>query len=55
MKGIPLVITDHPLLKSLNAIINKNLSLLYMHRDMKKVIYPANYFAVFINLVSPWL
>ena len=39
MKGIPLVVTCHPLLKSLSPI-EKNLSILYMDKEMKNVFTP---------------
>ena len=34
MKGIPLVVMDYPLLKSLSGIIDKNLSILYMDEEV---------------------
>ena len=34
MKGIPLVVMDYPLLKSLAGIIDKNLSILYMDEEV---------------------
>ena len=37
MKGIPLVVWYHPLLKFLSGIIDKNLSTLYMDKEVKKV------------------
>ena len=37
IKGIPLVVTYHPLLKSFSAIIAKNLSILHMDIEVKKV------------------
>ena len=37
MKGIPLVVRYHPLLKFLSGIIDKNLSTLYMDKEVKKV------------------
>ena len=40
MKGIPLVVTYHPLLKSLSGIIDKNLSILYMDKKVKKLFTP---------------
>ena len=40
MKGIPLVVAYHHFLKSLSAIINKNFSLLYMDKDVKRVFSP---------------
>ena len=40
MKGIPLVVTYDTLLKSLSAIIDKNLSILYMYKEVKKVFTP---------------
>ena len=36
-KGVPLVVTYHPSLKNINQIINKNLYLLYMDQEVKKV------------------
>ena len=42
MKGIPLVVTYHPLLKSLSGIIDKNLSILYMDKEVKKVFTPGS-------------
>ena len=40
MKGIPLVVTYHPVLKSFSAIIAKNLSILHMDKEVKKVFTP---------------
>ena len=40
MKGIPLVVTYHPLLKSLSGILDKNLSILYMDKKAKKLFTP---------------
>ena len=37
MKGIPLVVTNHSLLNSVSAIVKKNLSILYMDKEVKKV------------------
>ena len=37
-KDIPLVVTYHPLLKSLSNIVNNNISLLHMNQDVKKDI-----------------
>ena len=39
-KGIPLVVTYHPLLKSLSKIISKNLHLLYLDEEVKRVFTP---------------
>ena len=36
-KGVPFVLTYHPLFKSMGKIINKNLYLLYMNNEVKKV------------------
>ena len=36
-KGVPLVLTYHPLFKSFGKIINKNIYLLYMNNEVKKV------------------
>ena len=40
MKGIQLVVTYHPLLKSLSAIINMKLILLHMDNVVKRVFTP---------------
>ena len=40
MKRIPFVVTYHPLLKSLSAITDKNLSILYMDKEVKRVFTP---------------
>ena len=40
MKGIPLVVKYYPLLKSISAIIDKNLSILHIDKDMKRVFTP---------------
>ena len=40
MKGILLVVTYHPLLKFLSAVIDTNLIILYMDKDVKKVFTP---------------
>ena len=41
-KGIPLVVTYHPLLKSLSKIISKNcLHLLYKDEEVKRVFTPG--------------
>ena len=36
-KGVPFVLTYHPLLKKLNYIIKKHIHLLYMNEEVKKV------------------
>ena len=38
-KGIPFVVTFHPLLKSLGSIFNKNYYLLQMNDEVKKVFF----------------
>ena len=40
-KGVPLVITFHPLLKDAGNIIHKNLYLLYMDQDAQRVLTPG--------------
>ena len=40
-KGVPLVITYHPLLKSVGNIIRNHLYILYMDKESKKVFSPA--------------
>ena len=37
IKGVPFVLTYHPKLKSLNKILTKNLYLLYMDKEVKKI------------------
>ena len=39
-KSVPFVLTYHPLFKSMAKIINKNLYLLYMNNEVKKVFTP---------------
>ena len=39
-KGVPFILTYHPLSKSMSRIINKNLYLLYMNNEVKKVFTP---------------
>ena len=43
-KGVPLVVTYHPGLKNINQIINKNLHLLYMDQEVKKVFHQSPWF-----------
>ena len=38
MKGITLAVTYHPLLKPLSAMIDKNVSILYVDKEVKRVI-----------------
>lgn len=40
MKDTPLVVMYHPLLKSYCTIIDENLSILCMHKDMKRACTP---------------
>ena len=40
-KGVPLVITFHPLLKDVGNIIHKNLYLLYMEQETQRVFMPG--------------
>ena len=40
IKGVPFVLTYHPKLKSLNKILTKNLYLLYMDKEVKKIFTP---------------
>ena len=40
-KGIPFVITYHPILKNIGNVIRKNLYLLYMNEEAKKVFTPG--------------
>ena len=46
-KGIPLVVTYHPLLKSLNNIVNINIYLLYMDQEVKRTFTPQPIFSDF--------
>ena len=39
-KGVPLVVIYHPGLKNIDKIINRNLQLLYMDQEVKKVFTP---------------
>ena len=36
-KGVPFVLTYHPLFKSMGKIINKNLNLLHVDNESKKI------------------
>ena len=40
-KGVPFVLTYHPLLKKVNYIIRKHIHLLYMNEEVKKVFQPG--------------
>ena len=40
MKGIVLVLTYCPMLKSLSAVVDKSLSILYMDNEVRKVFTP---------------
>ena len=40
MKDMPLFVTYHPFVKSLSDIIDKNISILYMDKDVKRVFTP---------------
>ena len=42
LERIPLVVTYHPLLISLGKILSKNLNILYMDEEVKKVFYPGS-------------
>ena len=39
-KGIPLVVTYHPVLKSLSSIVNNNMYLLHMDQEVKRIFTP---------------
>ena len=41
LKRIPLVVTYHPLLNSLGKVLRKNLNMLCMDEEVKKVFYPG--------------
>ena len=51
MKEIPLVVTYHPLLKFLSGIIDKNVSIWCMDKEVKQVLTPRAmfHFVVFAN------
>ena len=40
-KGVPFVLTYHPLLKKVNFVIRKHIHLLYMNEEVKKVFQPG--------------
>ena len=40
MKGMPLVVMYHPLLKPLSVVIHKKLSILYVDKYVKEVFTP---------------
>ena len=40
-KGIPLIVTFHPLINKLTAINHRNLYLLFMNQDVKNVFTPG--------------
>ena len=40
-KGVPFVVTYHPLLNKLSSILHRNLYLLYMNQDVKNVFIPG--------------
>ena len=46
MKNTPLVVTYHPLLQSFSVMIEKNLSLLCMSKDVKSVFTPRPMVAI---------
>ena len=41
MKGIPLVITYHPLLKDFASVIRKHLYILYLSKEVKEIFTPG--------------
>ena len=41
MKGIPLVITYHPLLKDFASVIKKHLYVLHLSKDIKEIFSPG--------------
>ena len=41
MKGIPLVITYHPLLKDFASVIRKHLYILYLNKEVKEIFTPG--------------
>ena len=42
MKGIPLVITYHPLLKDFASVIRKHLYILYLSKEVKEIFTPGS-------------
>ena len=55
VKGIQLAVTDHPLLKSLSTIIDKNLSILYMDKDGYLPLGLWFHFVVLVNEIATCL
>ena len=41
MKGIPLVITYHPLFKGSASVIRKHLCILYLNKEVKEIFTPG--------------
>ena len=41
MKGIPLVITYHPLIKDFASVIRKHLYILYLNKEVKEIFTPG--------------
>ena len=41
MKGIPIVITYHPLLKDFASVIRKHLYILYLNKEVKEIFTPG--------------
>ena len=46
MKGIPLVITYHTLLKNFASMIRKHLHILYLGKQVKEIFTPGPWFYV---------
>ena len=53
-QGVPLVVAYHPGLENINQIINKNLHLLFMDREVKKVFTTKFLSVVPGNSVAIW-
>ena len=46
MKGIPLVITYHPLIKDFASVIRKHLYILYLNKEVKENLYSWSHHSI---------
>ena len=58
MKGIPLVITYHPLLNDFASVIRKHIYILYLSKEVKEIFTPhsegqENWEAILLGLIVP--
>ena len=49
-KGIPLVVTYHPLLKLLSSIVNNNIYLLHMDEDVRRYLLHNPWFLIGVRV-----